>query len=95
MFGLRGQAILEHRLGNQVAATQAYDRLVSEFGDAAVFQQAEVMGQWGKTEEAMAKLERARQVGDSGLSLIATDPLLDPLARDPRFAQFVNGLGFN
>lgn len=95
MFQLRGQAVLEHRLGNQAAATQAYDRLVSQFGDAALYQQAEVMAQWGKVDEAMAKLARARQVGDSGLSLIVTDPFLDPIARDQRFVQLVNDLGFN
>lgn len=95
MFRLRGQAVLEHRLHNQAAARQAYDRLVSEFGDAAVFQQAEVMAQWGKLDEAMAKLQRARQVGDSGLSLIVTDPLLEPIAHDPRFTRLVNELGFS
>jgi TolB-like protein/Tfp pilus assembly protein PilF len=94
MFRLRGQAVLEHRLGNRSAAQQAFDRLVSEEGDAALYQQAEVMAQWGRTDEALAKLERARAVGDSGLSLIATDPLLDPIARDSRFTNLIKHLGF-
>ena len=94
MFRLRGQAVLEHRLGNRSAAQQAFDRLVSEAGDAALYQQAEVMAQWGRTDEALAKLERARAVGDSGLSLIATDPLLDPIAKDSRFTSLIKRLGF-
>ena len=95
MFRLRGQAVLEHRVGNQAAAKQAYDQLVSEFGDAALYQQAEVLAQWGQTAAAMMKLEQARKVGDSGLSLIVTDPLLDPLRRDPRFINLIKQLGFD
>ena len=60
MFRLRGQAILEHRLGNQAAAERALAQLVSEVGDAAMYQQAQVMAQWGRADDAMARLERAR-----------------------------------
>lgn len=94
MFRLRGLATLEHRAGNQAAADRALSQLVSEVGDAAMYQQAEVMAQWGKADEAMARLQRARAIGDSGLSMVATDPLLDPIARDPRFTRLVKDLGF-
>lgn len=94
MFRLRGQAVLEHRAGNRAAADKAMDALVREVGDAAMYQQAEVMAQWGNTDEALRRLERARAIGDSGLSLIATDPLLDPISRDPRFVRFVKEIGF-
>jgi TolB-like protein/tetratricopeptide (TPR) repeat protein len=94
MFRLRGQAILEHRLGNQAAAERALAQLVSEVGDAAMYQQAEVMAQWRRADEAMARLERARAIGDSGLSLVATDQLLEPISKDPRFIRFVKDIGF-
>lgn len=94
MFRLRGLAALEHRAGNQPAAEKAFAQLVSEVGDSAMYQQAEVMAQWGRADEAMARLQRARAIGDSGLSMIATDPLLDPIARDPRFIRFVKDIGF-
>ena len=94
MFRLTGLAILEHRAGNRVAAERAFEGLVSEVGDAALYQQAEVMAQWGRLDEAMAKLAKARSVGDSGLTLIASDPMLAPLQRDPRFKAFVRDLGF-
>jgi Tfp pilus assembly protein PilF len=95
MFRLRGLAALEHRAGNQPAADRALSQLISDVGDAAMYQQAEVMAQWGRADEAMVKLQRARAIGDSGLSMIATDPLLDPIARDPRFTRLVKDLGFD
>jgi len=94
MFRLRGLAVLEHRAGNEAAAEKAFNALVSEIGDAAMYQQAEVMAQWGRTDEALARLQRAREIGDSGLSYVATDPLLDPIAKDPRFLRFIKDLGF-
>jgi TolB-like protein len=94
MFRLRGLAIVEHRAGNRAAAERAFNALVSEIGDAAMYQQAEVMAQWGRTDDALARLQRAREIGDSGLSYVATDPLLDPIAKDPRFLRFIRDLGF-
>ncbi len=94
MFRLRGLAVLEYRLGNRPAAERALAQLVKEEGDAAMYQQAEVMAQWGRVDDALARLDRARVIGDSGLSLVITDPLLDPIAKDPRFARFVKDIGF-
>jgi TolB-like protein len=94
MYRLRGLAVLEHRAGNASAAENAFQTLLSEVGDAALYQQAEVMAAWGRPDAAMALLQRARAVGDSGLTYITTDPLLDPIARDPRYRAFVRELGF-
>jgi len=58
MFRLRGQAALEHRAGNQPAAEKAFGQLVSEVGDAAMYQQAEVMAQWGQADEALASCSK-------------------------------------
>ena len=95
MFRLTSLAILEHRSRNAAAAQHAFDELVAKVGDAALYQQAEVMAQWGKPAEAVTLLNRAREVGDPGLTTIATDPMLDPVARDPGFAQIVRELGFS
>ena len=95
MFRLRGLAALEHRAGNQAAADKALAQLISEVGDAAMYQQAQVMAQWGRVDEAMARLQRARAIGDAGLTTIATDPLLDPISRDPRFTRLIKDLGFD
>ncbi len=63
-------------------------------GDAAVYQQSEVLVQWGRNSDAMARLQRALQVGDSGLTYAATDPFLDPLRSDPRFQALLKRLNF-
>ena len=91
---LRGLAILEHRAGNEHAAKKAFDELVSEIGDAATYQQAEVMAQWGRHDEAFRLLQRARAIGDSGLTYLATDPFLDPIAQDPKFTSLCREIGF-
>jgi len=94
MFKQTALAIIEHRAGNAAAAQKAFDTLVAEQGDAALYQQAEVMAQWGQPDRAIALLNKARAVGDSGLTAITTDPLLDPLAKDPRYRALARELGF-
>ena len=94
MFRLTALAVLEHRVGNRAAADRAFAQLVSDVGDAALYQQAEVMAQFGKADAALDLLRRARTVGDPGLTAIASDPLLDPIAKDARFQAFVREIGF-
>ena len=94
MFRLTALAILEHRASDRPAAERAFAALVGEVGDAALYQQAQVMAQWGRAGETVALLRRARSVGDSGLTALATDPLLDPIARHPEFLSLVKDLGF-
>jgi TolB-like protein/Tfp pilus assembly protein PilF len=94
MFRLTGLAVLEHRAGNRAAAQRAFDQLVADAGDAALYQQAQVKAQWGQTDEAITLLRQAREVGDPGLTAIASDPALDPLQRNPRYRALVRELGF-
>lgn len=91
-YRLSGLAIIAWKQGDKAGAQRAFDQLVSELGDSALYQQAEVLAQWGRADEAVQRLERARQVGDSGLIYLATDPLLDPLRRQPGFALLVKQL---
>lgn len=93
-FGLTGLAIAQARLGNRAAAEKALADLQSKVGDSAAYQQAEVLAQWGRGPEAIERLERARQVGDSGLTYAPTDPFLDPLRSDTRFQALLKGLNF-
>jgi hypothetical protein len=91
-FRLTGLAIAKNRLGDRAAAQKAFAELQSQVGDAAVYQQAEVLAQWGRSAESLQKLARALQVGDSGLTYAATDDMLDPLRKDPRFANVIKAL---
>ena len=91
-FRLTGLAIAERRQGNQPAADKAFADLQSQVGDAAVYQQAEVMAQWGRAAEAFQKLGRALEVGNSGLTYAPTDVMLDPIRQDQQFARIIKAL---
>ena len=91
-FRLSGLAILAARTGDKVAARGAYNQLLREVGDSALYQQAQVLAQFGDHDGGIAVLQRARAVHDSGLIYLATDPLLDPLRTDPRFVALQRGL---
>ncbi|HMI18146.1 MAG TPA: TIR domain-containing protein [Sphingomonas sp.] len=92
MGKLPGLAIVERKLGNAAAAEAAMRTLVDTLGDSAIYQQAEVLAQWGQIDRAFAALQRAETVGDAGLMWSATDPLLDPLRTDPRFQPLLRRL---
>jgi tetratricopeptide (TPR) repeat protein len=94
-FNLAGIAIVAHHLGDTVAAGAAFDRLRTELGDRALYQQAQVFVQMGDIESAITALEQARAVGDGGLIYARNDPMLDPLRSDPRFARLLRGMGFD
>jgi TolB-like protein/Tfp pilus assembly protein PilF len=93
-FRLTGLAIAERRLGNQAAASTAKDQLVSQIGDSALYQQAQVQAQWANKDSAIELLLRAKGIGDAGLLYLHSDPLLDSLRSDPRFRRLQQELGF-
>ena len=70
-------------------------QLVAEDGDRVLYQQAQVLAQWGDRDAALERLERALGVGDSGLIYARNDPLLDPLRDHARFARLLHRLGFD
>lgn len=88
-FRLTGLAIVDRRRGDRDAARKHFADLVAEIGDNALYQQAEVLAQWGDSDKAIAALERARAIGDSGLIYLSTDPLLDPLRSLPGFKSLL------
>ncbi len=94
LLRLPGLAIVERRLGNKPAADTAFAELVSSLGDSALYQQAQVLGQWGNSEGALLALNRARTLGDSGLLISFVDPLLDPLRKNDRFVRLLDELNF-
>jgi TolB-like protein/Tfp pilus assembly protein PilF len=93
-FRLAGLAIAERKAGNDAAAQAANAALIANLGDSALYQQAEVLAQWGERDAALARLAHARQVGDEGLLYSHRDPLVDPLREDARFHQLQRDLGF-
>ncbi|MFU7529472.1 TIR domain-containing protein [Qipengyuania sp. ASV99] len=87
-------AMLEEQAGDRTAAQREFDRMVDQFGDNSLYQQAQVLAQWGQSAEALATLERAYEVGDAGLVLSHTDQNLDPVRQTPQFQSLQQRLGF-
>ena len=58
------------------------------------FRRASGLVQKGRNSEALDRLERARKVGDAGLSALAVDPFVAPLAKEPRYRALVRSIGF-
>jgi len=94
-FRLTGLAILEYRSGRRPKAESAFSELVSTQGDRVLYQQAQVLAQWERVQEALERLDRALQAGDSGLIYARNDPFLDPLRGERRFAELLKTLGFD
>lgn len=88
LFSLTGQAIAQRKLGDDQGAEEAMNRIIAEYADAALYQQAQVLAQWGNLGEAIATLERAFAASDSGLLFLPSDAMLDPVRDTPEFAQF-------
>jgi len=50
--------------------------------------------QWGNRAEALKWLETAMRLGDPALAYLRTDPLMDPLRKEPRFQAIERALTF-
>ncbi len=94
LFRLTGLAIAEYKLGHGPSAAVANHQLITQLGDNALYQQAQVRAQWGEFEASIAHLLHARKVGDEGLLYSHSDPLIDGLRKDPRFQLLQRDLGF-
>lgn len=94
MMTFTGKAILNHRQGRKAQAEQNLDDLVSDHGDNGLYQQAQVLAQWGETGQAFTALAQAQELRDSGLIYLLHDPFLDPIRSDPRFDDLLLKLGF-
>lgn len=94
LYRLTGLAITANRLGDNAGAKEVTDKLIAEFGDAASYQLAQISAQAGQLDLAMEQLRKAREVGDAGLALALTDPMLDPLRNRPEFSRLLSDLGF-
>lgn len=87
-------AIVYHLQGDTQQAQAAMTELVEGYGDAGLYQQAQVFSQWDEADEAMLTLEKAYEIGDAGLNYLAMDPMLDPLRARTDFIDLERRLGF-
>lgn len=91
---LRGLAIVDMKAGKDQLAQSEYAELMKEGGETVHYQQAQVLAQWGRNEEALTQLEKAYALRDAGLVRLRNDPLLDPVREDARFTRLEQTIGF-
>ena len=82
------------KLGRHADAAAELARIKAYWGEAAPYQYAEIYAQWGDRPKALASLEAAMRSRDAGLVYLKTDPLLDPLRKEPRFQAIERALKF-
>jgi TolB-like protein/tetratricopeptide (TPR) repeat protein len=93
-FRLSGQALLAVRTGDRAGAMANVVRMNELYGDAAIYQIAEIHAQLGNVSLAFASLDHAWKIKDGALGWLKVDPWLDPLRRDPRYSALVRKIGF-
>lgn len=91
---LAGEAMLAMRSRNRDGAEVIIGRMRAQFGDAASFQYAEIYAQGGDRDRAFAELDKAVRAKDPGLIQLKSEPFLDPITGDPRFAALLKQLAF-
>lgn len=89
----RGEAIVLRKLGDGAGAEEAFAKLRAKGNGVTAYQQADVLAQWGRRDQAIAALQAAFAARDAGLLGMNTDALLDPIRDDPRFKQLLIPLG--
>jgi TolB-like protein len=93
IFALTAKAIAADRLGDAAAANAAFAALIDQYGDAGLYQQAQVLAQRGDLGEAITRLQQAYAASDPGMLFAPNDPLLDPLRGEAGFKELLSRLG--
>ena len=87
-------AVTYDKLGRRADAEAALAKFKAAFGDADAYTYAEIYAQWGNTPKALEWLETAMRLRDGGLGSLRTDPLMDPLRKEPRYQTIERDLRF-
>jgi TolB-like protein/tetratricopeptide (TPR) repeat protein len=87
-------AIAAHRLGNFAEAQSRLAALRTLLGERGAYNYAQIYAQWGAPENALAWLETAYRLHDTGIVQLKVDPLMDPIRARPEFADIEHRLNF-
>ena len=87
-------AVIYDKLGRHADAEAELSKLKAALGDTSAYQYATIYAQWGNMAKALEWLETALRLRDPGLAYLKTDPLLDPLRKEPRFQAAMRELKF-
>jgi len=77
-------ALVYEKLGRHADAEAQLAKLKAAQGDSAAYQYATIYAQWGNRGNALEWLDTAARLRDPGLLGLKTDPLMDPLRKEPR-----------
>jgi TolB-like protein/Flp pilus assembly protein TadD len=86
-------SVIYEKLGRHADAEAELAKLKAD-GDTAAYQYATIYAQWGQRAKALESLETTLRLRDPGLVYLKTDPLLDPLRKEPRFQAIERELKF-
>ena len=89
-----GQALLAARTSNRDLALAKLAEIRSRDGDLASFQYGQIFAQLGEKDTAFDALSRAWEIRDAGLTGLRTDPYLDALRTDARYAALLRKMNF-
>jgi tetratricopeptide (TPR) repeat protein len=87
-------AVIYDKLGRHADAEAELAKFKAWGGDGGAYQYATIYAQWGYRAKALEWLETALRLRDPGLIQLKTDPLLDPLRKEPRLQAIERGLKF-
>jgi len=87
-------AIVYDKLGQHANAESMFAKMEASQGEADAYEYAEIYAQRGNTSKALEWLETALRLRDPGLEALKTDPLLDPLRKEPRLLAVMRELKF-
>jgi TolB-like protein/Tfp pilus assembly protein PilF len=87
-------AVIYDKLGRHADAEAELAKLKAAQGDASAYQYATIYAQRGNQATALEWLETALRMRDPGLIYVKTDPLIDPLRKEPRFQAVMRQLKF-
>jgi serine/threonine-protein kinase len=88
------QALLAARSGDRDLALAKLAQMRSRHGEMASYQYGRVLAQLGDNEAAFDALDRAWEIRDAGLTGLKTDPYLEPLHTDARYAALLRKMNF-
>ena len=91
---MTGEGMIAARAADKAGAERAIAQLIETYGSAVSYQVAAINAQSGERDRAFAKLDQALSLKDPGLVGLTTDPFLDPIREDPRYAAMVKELKF-
>jgi TolB-like protein len=86
--------IMDARAGDRAGATASKARIRQLYGGAEEFNVAMIDAQLGDADQAFADLNRAWEAKDGGLVFLPSNPWLDPIRSDPRYAALVRKMNF-